>query len=96
MGYACVQGQLAFVQVVVSHWSAPIETDCVNPWMFEMSYAWEVEGLLPVSMVRGAGGSVKIRRRGNGHAGAPTLPLRYQIPPEPKSGARSEEWNQGK
>jgi len=39
MGYAWVQGHLAFVQVVVSHPSAPIEMDWVKPWMFEMSYA---------------------------------------------------------
>ena len=53
MGNACVQGQLALVQVTVSHPSALIEADWVNPWMFEMSYASAVKRL-PVSIMRGA------------------------------------------
>jgi len=53
-GYACVQGQLAFVQVVVSHPFAPIEMDWVKAWTFEISYAWAVV-VLPVSMMRREG-----------------------------------------
>ena len=53
-GYACVQEQLAAVQVVLSQPSAPIETDWVNPWMFEISYAWGVQES-PVSGTRGEG-----------------------------------------